>query len=224
MKRHWGFGGYGSLVLLCMTIAGCAATSTSTTGAWSESQTRHEPFQTVLVVGIAEDMTMRRAFEVTLAEAITDGGSKGISSYVIGRQEGRRELSRDNVIFLAKKSGADAVVVTRVVSTESEAGKSQEEAYVHIGPTVTVTQNEDKTITTVMASNYSLEVVPGTDVLDAHAVLETTVWGAKTGDEAVYRGTTDADFELGPGDTLETVVSNRAIEVAELLREDGIIQ
>jgi hypothetical protein len=223
MKSHWGCGVYGSLVLLGIMITGCAATSTSTTGAWSESQTRQGPFQTVLVVGIAEDKTMRRAFEVTLAEAITDGGSKGISSYVIGRQEGARELSRDNVVFLAQKSGADAVVVTRVVSTEAEADKSQEEAYVHIGPTVSVTQNEDKSITTVMASNYSLEVVPGTDVLDAHAVLETTVWGAKTGDEAVYRGTIDANFELGPGDTLEMMVSSRAIEVAQLLREDGVV-
>ena len=88
---------------------------------------------------------------------------------------------------------------------------------------MTVTQNEAKTITTVMASNYSLEVVPGTDVVDAHAVLETTVWATATGEEAVYRGIIDADFDLGPGDTLETMVSSRAIEVAELLREDGIV-
>ena len=151
--------GYLCVCMLALAVAGCGTTSTNSSGEWQQPRTREVPFQTVLVVAITPDSDARRAFEQTLAEAITDGGAKGIASYALGRQMGTSKLSRDLVVAMAEKSGADAVLVTRILQRSGQFGKSRDETYVHAGRTVTVVQNEDASLTGIMVSNYAVEVV-----------------------------------------------------------------
>ena len=121
-------------LLLALLVSGCATSSSgSSAGHWHSGQEgRAQPYQTILVVGVSEGSVGREAFEDTLANEISKSGSKGVQGYRVQSQLGEKQLSRDVVVAMAEKSGADAVLVIRAVSHDAKAGKSQEDVAVHL--------------------------------------------------------------------------------------------
>jgi hypothetical protein len=210
--------------MLALAAAGCAATSGTSVGEWQQPRTREAPYQTVLVVAVAPDSNARRVFEQTVAAAITDGGGRGIGAYTLSQQVGTSKLSKEVVIAMAEKSGADAVLVTRMLSQEAHQGKSQEEAILHVGRSTSVAQNEDASMTAVMTSNYAVEVVPGSMVIEADAVMESSLYEPATGEKLIYRATTRGHLELGPGDRVEQFAQRFALTLSQRLRSDGVIR
>ena len=206
-----------------LAAAGCATTSYNSTGEWQQPRTRDVPFQTVLVVAIVPDSNARRTFERTVAEAITDGGAIGIAAYSLSRQRAP-ELTREMVVAMAENTGADSVLVARVLDRATQVGKSQEETIFHAGPVTKVVQNEDATFTRALTTNYAIEVVPGSMVIKADAVLESSLYEPATGDKLVYRATTQGHFELGADYRVEEVAHRFALSLAKRLRSDQVIQ
>ena len=78
-------------------------------------------------------------------------------------------------------------------------------------------------MTAVVASNYAVEIVEGYSVTDAEAELETLVFIPEAGAQPVYKVTTSAKFELGPGAPIEMAVLERASDLAQRLHKDDII-
>jgi len=209
--------------MLGLVVAGCATTSYKTTGEWQQPRTRDVPFQTVLVIAIVPDANARRTFEQTVAEAITDGGARGIVAYSLSGQKAPK-LTRETVVAMAENSGADSVLVARVLDRATQVGKSQEETIFHAGPVTKVVQNEDASFTRALTTNYAVEVVPGSMVIEADAVLESSLYEPATGDKLVYRATTRGHFELGADYRVEEVAYRFALSLAKRLRSDRVIQ
>ncbi len=208
--------------MLGLVATGCATTSYNSTGEWQQPRTRDVPFQTVLVVTVVPDSRARRAFEQTVAKAITEGSARGVAAYSSSGQKAP-ELTRDMVVAMAESSGADSVLVTRILDRAAQLGKSREEAIVHVGPTTKVVQNEDASFTRALTTNYAIEVVPGSFVIKADAVLESSLYELATGDKLVYRATTRGHFELGADYRVEEVAYRFALSLAKRLRSDQVI-
>ena len=208
--------------MLNLAEAGCATTSYNSTGEWQQPRARDVPFQDVLVIAIVPDPRARRAFERTVAEAITGGGARGIAAYSVSREKAP-ELTRDIVVAMAESSGADSVLVTKVLDKDAQLKRSKEEGYVHVGPTTTVVQSEDGSFTRALTTNYAVEVVSGDLEIKADAVLESSLFELVAGGRLVYRATTRGRFELSD-QPIELVAYGFAGSIAKRLRSDKVIR
>ena len=210
--------------LLVLETVGCATSATNVEGAWQSPHTRTEPFDAVLVVAIAPDANARRAFEITLVNAVASSGkARAVPSYTLFPQS-TSQLSRDIVVSMARTTAADAVLVTRILDQTVEDGQSPGKAVEHRGPSVAISHNEDWSMTTVIATNYSTEFQEGYRVFKAYNVLDTLVYEPKAGERLVYRATTRAHFDVGPENPIEKAAAVFARAVATRLRADGVIR
>lgn len=213
-----------AIVLTSLLIGACASTSSSTAGNWQGSAGSQSPVNKVIIFAFSPDANAREAFEQSLSRAVSAGGTEGIAGHRYARLSGTSELTKDTILALVEKSGADAVIVTRVMNTGIQGDKTQEEAILHVGPTATVTQNEDASMSAVMVSNYAVEVVPGSTMIKANTVLETTVYKIATGEVPVYRATTNAHYDFDAGTRIEEAVHQFATDIDRKLRKDGVIR
>jgi outer membrane lipoprotein SlyB len=209
--------------MLGLAAAGCATTSYNSTGEWQQPRSRDVPFQNVLVVTIVPDSDARRAFEKTVADAITDGSAWGVAAYSISGETASK-LTKDMVVAMAEESGADSVLVTKVLDRAAQLARDREEAIVHVGPITKVVQSEDSSFTRSLTTNYAIEVVPGSLVIEAEAVLESSLYEVATGYKLVYRATTRGHFELSGYDRIEQVADRFALAVIKRLRSDQVIR
>ncbi|MCZ6709032.1 MAG: hypothetical protein O7B25_01565 [Gammaproteobacteria bacterium] len=209
------------IVVTTVLLAGCVTPSSTVSGAWQSPKTRTEPYHSVLVVAAAPRDDARRAFEITLANAIVSGGNaKATTTFGSVRTS---DLSKDAVVRLAERAQADAVLVTRILNQSWKDGKTAEEVITHRGRAVSVSHIEDTNMTVVISSNQWTEVVPGTMIIKADTVLETSVYEPRTGERLIYRATMKAQFDLGPNQPIEMGAAVFAKEMARHLRKDGVI-
>jgi len=68
-----------------------------------------------------------------MVDSFSADGSQATASFQIERETGVQPLSRENVMAMAIETGADAVVVTRMLDYSAEHGKSKAEAHVKVG-------------------------------------------------------------------------------------------
>jgi hypothetical protein len=87
-----------------------------------------------------------------------------------------------------------------------------------------VVQSEDSSFTRSLTTNYAIEVVPGNLVIEADAVLESSLYEVATGYKLVYRATTRGHFELGGYEGIEHVANRFALAVVKRLRSDQVIR
>lgn len=210
--------------LWALATTGCATTSSyDSTGEWQQPRTRDVPFETVLVIAIVPDSNARRVVEKTVAEAITDGGARGIAAYGAGGKNAEK-LTRETVIAMAESSGADSVLVTRVMDRAVQAGKTQDEAILYVGPTTKVVHDEDSSFTRSLTTNYAVDVTTGSFVVDADTVLESSLYELAAGDKLVYRAMTQGHFEVSATHPVEEAAYHFALSIAERLRSDQVIR
>lgn len=74
----------------------------------------------ILVVGVHEDRNVRGMFENSVVRALRAAGADGESS--LARMGSAQALSAETLLAAAERAGADAVLVTRVLSVETKNG------------------------------------------------------------------------------------------------------
>ena len=210
--------------MLAALIGGCASTSASSRGEWQEPRVRKTPYQTVLVVTAMPDAGIRRAFDQTLVAQINKGGAKGINAYALSRQMETPKFDREVVIAMARETGADAIIVTRVLDRSGQLGEHRGDVVAKFNPGILYTQNEDASMTSVMASNYWVEVTKATTVIDGDALVQSYLYELASGDKLIYRMTTQGNFRIGPGRYAEGVGQEFALKIAKQLRSDRVIR
>jgi len=209
--------------ILVLETVGCATSTTNVEGAWQSPRTRTEPFEVVLVVALAPGANVRRAFEITLANAIaSSGNARAIPSYTLLPQS-TTQLSRDIVLSMATTTAADAVLVTRLLNQTVEAGQTPGKAVQRRGRAVAISHNEDSSLTMVIATNYSTEFQEGYRLLKADNVMDTLVY-QPAAERLVYRATSRVHFDIGPENPIEKAAAVFAAAVATQLRKDGVIR
>ena len=100
---------------LLLSLGGCA-TSPKVNETWRADDLPAEPFDKVLVVGIARTARGRRMFENELAARI---GETAVPSRDL--IPNREDVGRETVLEAVERSGADAVLVTRMADIDTTA-------------------------------------------------------------------------------------------------------
>jgi hypothetical protein len=97
-------------------LSACA--STTLDNAWRNPQYTGGPVSKVLVAGISNQASVRRTFEDTFAEILRAGGVEAIPSHTVVPEDG--QMSEDKLRAAVEQSGADAVLITRMVERQTE--------------------------------------------------------------------------------------------------------
>lgn len=105
-----------ALIFVGALVSGCATTSSSgTSSAAAESDER---FGNFLVIGVAGDYDSRAQFERMVVSGLKAEGVNARPYYVVAG--GNKPVTRDAVLAAIEEIGFDAVVLTRVLDTESD--------------------------------------------------------------------------------------------------------
>jgi hypothetical protein len=100
------------MFLSIATVTGCA--SVSLQSSWKDPDKTAKKYHKLLVVGIAEKPQMRQVFEEVFASEAQKKGISAIASYTITGVDAKP--SRESLEEAVKKSGADGLITTRLVS------------------------------------------------------------------------------------------------------------
>ncbi len=92
-------------------LAACATTQLR--DSWKDPAFTGPPLKRVLVVGVSKSDSNRRVFEDGFARALGAAGSQGVPSYQSLPESGT--IANERVEAAVKQTGADAVLVTRVM-------------------------------------------------------------------------------------------------------------
>lgn len=107
--------------LLALTICLCGCSGVSVKGSWQDGASRDQTYARLLVIGVSPDRDLRCAFESTFASQLMSASTTVISS--CSKMSVKEPLSRENVERVAASVGADAVLVTRLVSIDTGHGE-----------------------------------------------------------------------------------------------------
>jgi hypothetical protein len=194
-----------------LALAACAGTGDRVVKVYEDRAAIAGPYTRILVVGAHAETGTRRTFEDSVVRAIAALGTDARSSLTV--MDEVENIDRESVVAAARETGADAVLVTRVVDieteTEVEQGQTQAELarrndvpladffryeYIESADAMTVT-----TVTTVILD---------TDVYDAAS--EKRVWSVES---------TSFDKQTAYG-----VIDGVARAISAELARDGLIQ
>ena len=105
-----------SFALLAVGLCACA--STTLDNSWKDPQYSGGPLSKILVVGISSQASVRRAFEDTFAQSLTQSGVQAVPSYTLIPQDGR--IAEDVLQKAVGEAGANGVLIARMVGRETE--------------------------------------------------------------------------------------------------------
>lgn len=101
-----------------MLAALCGCATTELTNTWKDPQYAGGAVKKVMVVGISTQAGVRRTFEDTFAEILKTNGVEVVPSHTLVPQDG--PMPEDRLRAAVVQSGADAVLITRMVERETE--------------------------------------------------------------------------------------------------------
>jgi hypothetical protein len=174
------------LAAVALMLAACAPTTIR--DSWHDPEYRGTAFRTVLVLGVFPNIAERRQFEDVMAATIDATGARGIPAYrFIPGQERASEADLDRAV---RESGAEALLMSRLVSVDTRTQVSTHQQPTPPGPWVSPTPGAWgwggwysgwwgagwQTVTTV--TQYDI------------AAVETTLFSAKSG-RVVWTGVTE---------------------------------
>ena len=106
------------LVLLCAAIlAGCSK-STKVSSVRHEAKPAAAPFSKIVVVGVTPNQNLRVSWERVMAETLDDAGNTVWTSF---RELDYEIPTRENITEVVRATGADAVLVSRLIRQEVSA-------------------------------------------------------------------------------------------------------
>jgi hypothetical protein len=192
-------------LLVLVSVTGCS--SVSLQSSWKDPGTAPKQYRKLLVVGIANKPQMRQIFEEVYAAEVNRKGAAGIASYTLTGVA--NAVTRDAIVEAVKKSGADGVITTRMLSMK-------ENKEVRTGFVLT-----DRGFTDVygIPVSYAEFVHQPVEVTrSTKAVLETNLFDAGTG-RLAWSATSNAVDPEG----IITVSRELADSVIKALTRDGLL-
>lgn len=155
------------LTLLPLALVSCA--STTVTGVWSDENYKQTPVQSIMVIGVAENVRNRNIFENAMVAEFEKQGVKAIAS---AKVLGEEEINKENVVAAAEQSQVQAVLVTRLV------GNKQEQVY-HPPSGYAVPDPYYRRWDTYHPHMYDYAYTPGYMATYTNVLLETSVFDVK---------------------------------------------
>ena len=114
-------------ILALAALAVSCAPQTKTVKLYEDGSTR-DAYQRLLVVDVANDQELRRAFENQIVSQLKRAGTSAVASHTVLKNSGDG-LSQDDINQKSRELGADGILVSHMVSleTEVERGEGREE-------------------------------------------------------------------------------------------------
>jgi hypothetical protein len=106
-------------------LAACASTQLKAT--WKDPAFSGPPLKKLLVIGAVHSDLNRRVFEDAFAGALNAAGSSGVASYPLLPESGA--IPNERVQQGVQRSGADAVLVTRLMRVRQDVNVTPSHAY-----------------------------------------------------------------------------------------------
>jgi len=108
------------MLILALVSAGCA--STTLTNSW-RAPDYSDAISSLVVVGVSKQASVRRVFEDEFAAQLDAQGVHAVPSYTLVSEDG--PIDEDSLRKAVESSGADAVIITRLVKVENKVAVSQ---------------------------------------------------------------------------------------------------
>ena len=172
-----------ALLLLAGLPAGCS--SSSVVSEWREESFTGQPFRKVLVIALGKQQDLRRSYEDAFVRNLRERGGDAVAGYSLLPFE-TDKIDRAALSKAVIDSGADAVIVTRLLKTEERVVGSTP---TYIPPTTGLYGYHS----TAWSSYYEPGGSTGTGLqpyIQTIATLETSLFDAKTA-QLVWHATTE---------------------------------
>ncbi len=160
-------------------VAGCSA-STRVAKTFEDPEYVDASFGNFLVIGVAGDYDARAQLERTVVSRLRMQGASASAYYSIVR--GNKPLARDVVIDVIQEHGFDAVLVTRVVSQQTDisvtSGSAETKASTIGGRPINFFRYDYDELNEPDSINVTTTVVLGTELFSA--VDEKMIWAIES--------------------------------------------
>ena len=169
-------------VLLLLTVVALLTSGCTTTSTQSDLSTKDASFSNFLVIGVAGDYTNRAYFERSVVSGIKAKGSSASAFHVVAG--GNNPVTREAVKEAIVSGGFDAVVVTRVLDTDTEVDTGNTVAGAKAthkdGSLVNLFRYDYEELNEPLATELNTRITFATELYDAAS--EQLVWtGESTG-------------------------------------------
>lgn len=216
------------LLLACLAVlAACTPQLTMESG-WRAGARPARPYAQVLVVAVSDDFDRRRVFENALVDELAAGGTVGTPST-------RTMLSTDlvdkeTVGRLVKATGAEAVLVTRLVHQDVDVKQQREREVLKSGNPVDgvsdVEGGRDPYYYNVYTYDFSVSAEPASLVINRQISVKTDLFEAGEG-KLIY--TVLSELQMANSERFDqnsdvAAIDKLASELARRLRRDKAVR
>jgi hypothetical protein len=196
------------LALLSILLAACAA-SIRVAKTYSDEAYENSSFSNFLVIGVAGNYNSRAQFERTVVSGLRAEGASASAYYSV--VQGNEPISRDAVLGAVQSGSFDAVLVTRVISQQTDvdvkSGSAGAKATTIGGSPINFFRYNYEELNEPESINFNTTVVLETELFSS--ADEKMIW-------AIQLSSTDA---AGVG----VLIDNTATSIVSRLRRDGLI-
>ncbi len=203
------------LQAMALVLLAACSTATSVRGNW-QGEPVGAAFEHVLVVGVSANSRMRRSFELALSELIRKPGTQATAAVQAG--EGAVAPSVETVTAMVRATGADGVLITRLVSRKVSAEET--ESRIGVKTQRPATLNGGPGLVELFSLDYNEYEDPGELTARSTVILETSLYDVRQDGRLVYTITTKSKFREDRDD----VIANVTRAIAGKLRQDGLIR
>ena len=196
------------MTALSLCIIGCTASTGSVTTPGS-SGAKDAHFGNILVIGVANDYEGRAMFERKLVSALRKAGAAATAHHVAAG--GNKPIDRESVEGLVAMDGYDAVLISRVLNSESDAtfksGSAGGKAIRKDGRPVNLFRYEYEELNEPMILNMDLTVTLAIELFET------------TDKEMIWR----IESTISDNDMLEDLVDEAIDTIIRRLKRDRLI-
>lgn len=211
-----------TLVALMLIIMETGCASISLVNSWKDDKAPAKQYRKLLVVGVAKSNQMRQVFEEVFSDELRKMKLEATSSYTVTGVEAKQ--SRETLEEAVRKSGADGVLITRLVNLKrntttqtgfvmTDRGFSHPDFHDPVFMPTDMLGYYGATVSHASFEHRPVEVTTSTV-----ATLQTSLFDAGTG-RLVWSGTTSAVDPAG----VVTISSKLSGVVIRALASQGLI-
>jgi len=216
-----------SVLALLVLLSACTPPLKMESG-WLPGARPAQPYSKVLVVAVSEDFDRRRIFESRLASELAAGGTTGIPS--TRTMLTTDPLDRESVAALVKATGAQSVLVTRLVyegvDVKQQRGRDVLKMENPSVPSSAATDVEKPYYYNVYTYDYSVSQEPPSLEIRRNITVTTDLFETGEG-KRIY--TIRSDVRITNAESLDqntdvAVIDKVATELARQLRRDRAVR
>jgi hypothetical protein len=167
-------------VLLLLTVVALLTSGCTTTSTQSDLSTKDASYSNFLVIGVAGDYDSRAQFERSVVSGLRAKGSTASAYYVV--VGGNKPVTREAVKEATVSGGFDAVVITRVLDTDTDVDASNTVAGAKAthkdGGVLNLFRYDYEELNEPLAVEFNTRITFSTELFDANS--EQLVWSVES--------------------------------------------